>query len=421
MQWPPSYAGGGSPYPAEWRISALSLSIGLTVGMLVAIARPSSQGHQFLVLAIAALAPLVASRALLSSPLAFVAESAPILVGGAIAVLRLPAEAAVAWAIAYLVTAVIATELAWSGQRTSIATIRAQLRERGLLAQQWSLFSTNQLAIALTRGRQLDRANTRFKEMFGEGSGDALLLDLARVLGRSRRQLDSLLDRAEARITDARSRALKVLLEGATPRYFSIHVRRFDPQHPEKGLLWTISDQTSEWLRRQAVERAASRDPLTGALNRRAFEHRVARLLRRDLQRHPLALLTIDLTGLGTIQAAHGQAYADQIRCILTKRMQHLLRAQDLIARFGEDEFVIALDRVDEAEHAVMVADKLIATIGAPVVMSSTSSTVGASVGVGIAPRDGLSLQSLLLRADEAMYAVKRALGQGKSNRNVRR
>lgn len=377
--------------------------------------------RQFLLAGIALVGTLASLRTVGASPLAFFAHAIPLLAASVGAIAMLPGPARVDAFVVLALMLLLVGDLVRTVLQAKAEAIAAKLRERGLLAQQWALFSTSQLAIALTRNNQIDKANNRFRQMFGEGSGEALLSDLAHTLGRSRAQLDRLINRADTRVRGHRSVAINVLLEGPTPRFYSIQIRRFDPLHRSRGLLWSVSDQTSEWLRRQALERAASRDPLTGALNRRAFEQKLKRLLRRDLERHPIALMCLDLNGFRELNDLHGHAFGDQVLCVVTKRMQHMLRSHDLIARLDGDAFVIVLEQVDRIEDATAVADKLVQAISAPVVMTSTSCSVGVSIGIALAPRDGRTAAALIAYADTAMYAVKRALRRNRNRRWMRR
>src|SRR5690606_15170392 len=405
----------------ETHLAVASALLGLVFAGLIAWPPPLPMERQCLLAGIALIGTLASLRTLGASPLVFFAHATPLVVASMAAIAALPESIRSSALIVFALILLLLVDVAYSVLRAKSDAIAAKLRERGLLAQQWALFSTSQLAIALTRNRQIDKANNRFRQMFGEGSGEALLSDLAHTLGRSRGQLDRLIQRADARVRGHRSVSLNILREGPTPRYYSIQIRRFDPLHRSRGLLWSVSDQTSEWLRRQALERAASRDPLTGALNRRAFEQKLKRMLRRDLQRHPIAVLCLDLNGFRELNETHGHAFGDQVLCVVTKRMQHMLRSQDLIARLEGDSFVVVLEQIDRVEGASAVGDKLAQPIAGPVVRTSTSCSLGVSIGIALAPRDGRSAAALLANADTAMYAVKRALRRNRSRRTMRR
>lgn len=401
----------------EAQIALAGGLFGLVLATLIAWPMALSVERQALLAGLALIGALAWLRVAGASLLVFLAHAVPLVCGTLAILAALPATVRGIALIGFGLIVLLFADVVRTVARGESESMMLRLRERGLLAQQWALFSTSQLAIALTCKHQIEKANSRFRQLFGEGSGDALLSDLASTLGRSRAQLDRLIQRADTRVLSHRSVALNVLLEGPTPRFYNVQVRRFDPLNPARGLLWSISDQTSEWLRRQALEQAASRDPLTGALNRRAFEQKFRRLLHRDPQRNPLALMCLDLNGFRELNQTHGHALGDQILCVVAKRMQHMLRSQDLIARLQGDTFAVVLEQVDRIEDATSIADKLVQTISAPVVMASTSCSVGVSVGIALSPRDGNTDTELLAHAEAALFTVKRAL---RRNRNQR-
>jgi diguanylate cyclase (GGDEF)-like protein len=149
-------------------------------------------------------------------------------------------------------------------------------------------------------------------------------------------------------------------------------------------------------------------DTLTGLPNRNSFrdalDAAVARL-RRDGRE--FAVLFVDFDGFKQVNDTHGHAAGDQVLIDLGKRLERSLRANDFVARISGDEFVVLLDQPDSAEAVGRIAAKLVELMGQPIRVGERSITVGASVGVALAPADGVTANELLQRADAAMYHAK--------------
>ncbi|HEX4010659.1 MAG TPA: EAL domain-containing protein [Solirubrobacteraceae bacterium] len=163
--------------------------------------------------------------------------------------------------------------------------------------------------------------------------------------------------------------------------------------------------QTQARLRhRQAIT-----DHLTGLANRRRlfqaldalFEHATA-------DRPPMALLFIDLNGFKRINDAFGHPVGDEILEQVGARFTRALRHDDLLARVGGDEFAAVLVDAD-APEALAAADRLSASLTEPFQLSAVTATIGASIGIAVAPEDAADRDELLSSADAAMYRAKRA------------
>jgi diguanylate cyclase (GGDEF)-like protein len=121
------------------------------------------------------------------------------------------------------------------------------------------------------------------------------------------------------------------------------------------------------------------------------------------------ALMVLDLDGFKEVNDAFGHAYGDAMLRRVSMRMSMALREYDLIARIGGDEFVIVLPEIDDLDAARAVADKLIAAASDDFTTGERLAHMGASVGIAIFPSDGQDFDSLLRRADAAMYQSKQA------------
>jgi two-component system cell cycle response regulator len=151
----------------------------------------------------------------------------------------------------------------------------------------------------------------------------------------------------------------------------------------------------------------ATIDPLTGLRNRRAFVE-LGRVEINRSQRYvlPLSLVVIDVDHFKTINDRHGHAAGDRVLAALGTLLHRQLRTPDLPARWGGEEFVVALPNTDGAGGKV-VAERLRRAVEALAIeQDGTPIAVSASFGVA-SFRPGESLESLVDRADRAMYTAK--------------
>jgi diguanylate cyclase (GGDEF)-like protein len=148
-------------------------------------------------------------------------------------------------------------------------------------------------------------------------------------------------------------------------------------------------------------------DSLTGMPNRLLLFDRLEHALRvtaRTGQR--LAVLFVDLDGFKSVNDRLGHQAGDDVLVMVAQRIGEAVREADTVARLGGDEFVILCERVGEPEQPVEIAERIIAALNRPFVVSAGAASISASVGIAEAGGcDGPS--ELLLRADQAMYASK--------------
>ncbi len=171
----------------------------------------------------------------------------------------------------------------------------------------------------------------------------------------------------------------------------------------------------------EELARQAAHDSLTGLPNRAQARRLIAGALSRAQRSGALiGLLFIDLDGFKLVNDALGHGAGDEVLTAVAVRMQGTVRNGDVVARQGGDEFLVLLEPLDEHSSAVLVAQRLIEAISAPITLSSGRKTwVGASVGVALSQDAGTDPEVLLSEADVAVYRAKDS-GRGR-DRGVRR
>ena len=118
-------------------------------------------------------------------------------------------------------------------------------------------------------------------------------------------------------------------------------------------------------------------------------------------------MVFIDLDDFKPINDIHGHAAGDSALVAISERLRGLVRASDIVARIGGDEFVAVVTNVKSKDDIEKVAKKIISECSNPLSFSGKSRTLGMSMGISVFPDDGDAIEELVNKADAAMYGVK--------------
>ena len=153
---------------------------------------------------------------------------------------------------------------------------------------------------------------------------------------------------------------------------------------------------------------AAHFDFLTDLPNRVLLNDRISHAIGLA-HRHSrkLAVLLLDLDRFKEVNDSWGHAIGDQLLRSVAQRLKSEIRSSDTVSRLGGDEFVVLLSEIAHADDAVLSAEKIRRAIARPYLIASHRLNIAASVGISIYPDDGLDADSLVNRADRAMYHAK--------------
>ena len=177
------------------------------------------------------------------------------------------------------------------------------------------------------------------------------------------------------------------------------------------GLFVTYRD-----IRRQKQEEArlhysARHDALTGLANRAMFLERVELTVAR-LRRRPdrsFAVIFLDLDGFKKVNDTLGHAAGDALLLTVAQRLQRAVRPQDVVARFGGDEFALLLDESGGEAEVSSVAERIETDIRVPIDIDGSEAHVSASMGIAVARLVYETAEEILNHADTAMYRAKAA------------
>ena len=209
---------------------------------------------------------------------------------------------------------------------------------------------------------------------------------------------------------DATTARVAGLMAGAALLTALVTLRQYATLHENARLLRERAEREAHFRHR------ALHDPLTGLANRAHFEECLERALTAHAQRGDggrcdggrlPAVLYLDLDDFKLVNDSLGHAAGDRLLSTVAVRLLEATRGSDVVARLGGDEFAVLLGGVRDEHEAVVVADRIVAALRAPVMLDRVETQIGASVGVALAHR-GVGASEALRNADLAMYRAKR-------------
>ena len=181
----------------------------------------------------------------------------------------------------------------------------------------------------------------------------------------------------------------------------------------EKLRMSVVRDLRDRHAAQARIHHLAHHDALTGLPNRMSFMERLARQIEQARTTgKTLALLFVDLDHFKRVNDSLGHLIGDQLLQTVAARISASLRAGDVVARFGGDEFIVLLDDAGRDDVA-QVAHKLLRAIELPVEAEGRDLSVTPSVGIALFPHDGATPTELIKNADTAMYIAK---SRGRAN-----
>lgn len=203
--------------------------------------------------------------------------------------------------------------------------------------------------------------------------------------------------------------------ETKTGAYFSISARPiFDDDGQSQGTVITHQDVTERHAFEKQLIYDATHDALTQLPNRVLFMDRLEQRViqhRRQPDNH-FAVLFLDLDRFKHVNDSWGHTYGDKLLLEVAQRLRKCLRAEDTIARFGGDEFVLLLHHIQKPHDAVLTAERILKTFEKPFLSSNQNIVLTTSIGIALSQTSYASSSDLMRNADIAMYEAK---GQGKA------
>ncbi|MET0679177.1 MAG: EAL domain-containing protein [Bradyrhizobium sp.] len=250
-------------------------------------------------------------------------------------------------------------------------------------------------------------ANDRYTQMMGRTGivlEGRLLLDVLRQQ-KALQRWDGDPDQFVAGVIDA-VRAGKSMTRMITREGRAIRV----VDQPMKGGGWVATfEDITEWQQAQEqISHMARHDALTNLPNRTLFREQLEKALRLARRTDQLAVLCLDLDHFKSINDSLGHPVGDALLKEVARRLGECVTEHDTVARLGGDEFAIVQFCSDGEPSAIAsLASHVVERISAPYEVAGHHLVIGVSIGISLAPQDGINPDELLKKADLALYRAK--------------
>ncbi len=173
------------------------------------------------------------------------------------------------------------------------------------------------------------------------------------------------------------------------------------------GIFSDISERKNA---EEQIRYLSSHDALTGLPNRMLFKDRLENAIAFAARsHHKVAVLNIDLDQFKMLNDSMGHAAGDNLLRCVTSQLRECVRDTDTLCRPGGDEFFIALANMPDTDSISTMVDKILEQISKPFVLEGRHLSLSCSIGIAVYPDDGGNFETLMMRADKAMYQAKDA------------
>jgi diguanylate cyclase (GGDEF)-like protein len=173
------------------------------------------------------------------------------------------------------------------------------------------------------------------------------------------------------------------------------------------GFVTTYVDVTEQRKAQALIAHMAQHDPLTDLPNRMLFHDRLKTAIAQVKRGGMMAVHYLDLDNFKPVNDNHGHQAGDELLVGVAGRLRQAVREHDTIARLGGDEFAIVQTQIHEPRDAEVLANRVLEKFATPFALTGAEVKVGVSIGIAVAPDDGISSDDLLIKADNALYRSK--------------
>lgn len=304
----------------------------------------------------------------------------------------------------------------WTIDQTAqnLATVVDKLRIvneqlQGRITEQDALLHNALVGIVMVRAGIIVFCNRRFEEMLGF-EPDKLTGQSVQVLFATNEQYNEFESNLQFTLEQGMnfSGAFELVRRQSGPFWAEMSGRALDSSRPELGSIWIFSDITERKEVEEKIAFIAYHDVLTGLPNRLLFSDRFKQAMAyADRSGSRVALLFLDLDNFKTINDSLGHAIGDGLIKHVAACLKECVRDTDTVSRQGGDEFLIVLPNLSEADATAGIAAKIMDRLLESSMIDGHELNTSVSIGIAIYPDDGCDFDTLMKKADMAMYRAK--------------
>ncbi len=184
---------------------------------------------------------------------------------------------------------------------------------------------------------------------------------------------------------------------------------------PGGGVVAVHKDISKAKKKEERLEFLALHDGLTGLANRKKFDNVLTDSIAKCAKKHcdPFAIMFFDLDGFKNVNDTLGHDFGDFLLQSVAQKLVSVTRDEDLVARFGGDEFAAIITNVESISDVELVAKRCLDAVGTSVEKDNQTASFGVSIGISIYPDHGQTADEIVKQADGAMYKAKKS-GKGR-------
>lgn len=262
--------------------------------------------------------------------------------------------------------------------------------------------------LVLDSNNNVLRYNQKFIDLWGISQTISAIEDKNELLDLAYTRLAKVdsysFEQVQSLQTDYEYRILE--LKNGTVLECSVQEQNF--QDKNIGLVWSFRDITEKQKAEQLIEYQAFHDSLTQLPNRTNFDRQLKAALKTIYESNgKLAVMFFDLDRFKTINDTLGHDMGDLLLQKVVERLHKCVRDEDVISRWGGDEFTLLLRKIDCLQDATIVAKRILEILQPPFELNGHRLRITSSIGIAIYPDDGEDAETLLKNADVALYHAK--------------